>query len=248
MEPRPAPEASAYDPEWRHSPGIQYGIGIGTGIALGNVPFAPIAMDFGIATGMVGHGSKYANVGRALGEMAVGITLLMGGVTGELVGGLLDVTTIGAFLGVPVGVVSFGLVVSGLADLGAGAAELSAAMSQEDGSGATAGGTPPQQPARTAGPIRNSHLANKAHPKTGVPFDEAGCPDFSAYRHPDVPDVRIELSGKRSTDFARANAAAGLKETPAGYTWHHNQDKGLMQLVETEIHKHTGHTGGLGTR
>jgi hypothetical protein len=130
MEPRPAPETSAYDPEWRYSPGIQYGIGIGMGIALGNVPFAPIAMDFGIATGMVGHGSKYANVGRALGEMAVGITLLMGGVTGELVGGLLDVTTIGAFLGVPVAVVSFGLVMTGLADLGAGAAELTAAMSE----------------------------------------------------------------------------------------------------------------------
>jgi RHS repeat-associated protein len=94
-------------------------------------------------------------------------------------------------------------------------------------------------------PPRNGHLAGETHPKTNVPFDADGYPNFSAYRHPDVPDVRIELSGSRSTDFARANAAAGLEETPAGYTWHHHQDKGLMQLIERKIHAATGHTGGF---
>ncbi|MBL8909987.1 MAG: HNH endonuclease [Archangium sp.] len=94
-------------------------------------------------------------------------------------------------------------------------------------------------------PIRNAHLAGKKHPVTGVPFDKKGYPDFSKYKHPKVKDVRIELSGSRSTDFARANAEAGLKETPAGYTWHHHQDPGRMQLVETGPHKYTGHTGGF---
>jgi hypothetical protein len=50
-----------------------------------------------------------------------------------------------------------------------------------------------------------------------VPFDAKGYPDFSKFRHPNVPNVRIQLSGSRLTDFARANAAAGLKETPSGY-------------------------------
>lgn len=94
--------------------------------------------------------------------------------------------------------------------------------------------------------IRNQHLAGQTHPKTGVPFDDAGFPNFSTWRHPDVPDVRIQLSGNRSTDFARADAAAGITgQRPVGYTWHHHQDSGLMQLVDSRIHSQTGHTGGF---
>ena len=32
--------------------------------------------------------------------------------------------------------------------------------------------------------------------------------------------------------------------TPDGYTWHHNEEKGKMQLVDSDIHAKTGHTGG----
>jgi hypothetical protein len=93
--------------------------------------------------------------------------------------------------------------------------------------------------------VRNGKLAGDVHPKTNVPFDENGFPDFSAWRHPDVADVRIELSGSRGTDFARSNRAAGLAETPQGYTWHHHQEPGLMQLIQTEVHKRTAHHGGF---
>lgn len=31
---------------------------------------------------------------------------------------------------------------------------------------------------------------------------------------------------------------------PAGFTWHHNESRGVMQLVETATHARTGHTGG----
>lgn len=33
-------------------------------------------------------------------------------------------------------------------------------------------------------------------------------------------------------------------ETPDGYTWHHDAEPGKMQLVPTEVHQKTGHTGG----
>lgn len=33
-------------------------------------------------------------------------------------------------------------------------------------------------------------------------------------------------------------------DTPDGYTWHHDAEIGKMQLVDTEIHQKTGHTGG----
>lgn len=96
--------------------------------------------------------------------------------------------------------------------------------------------------------IRNSHLAGSTHPKSGVPFDDAGFPNFSAWRHPDVSDVRIQLTGSRSKDFGLANEAAGLARTPVGYTWHHHQDAGLMQLIRADIHRMTGHTGGFSMR
>jgi hypothetical protein len=33
-------------------------------------------------------------------------------------------------------------------------------------------------------------------------------------------------------------------ETPDGYTWHHSEETGKMQLVDSETHAKTGHTGG----
>lgn len=33
-------------------------------------------------------------------------------------------------------------------------------------------------------------------------------------------------------------------ETPDGYTWHHSEEKGRMELVDSDIHARTGHTGG----
>lgn len=33
-------------------------------------------------------------------------------------------------------------------------------------------------------------------------------------------------------------------ETPRGYTWHHNEKIGEMQLVKTDVHNKTAHTGG----
>lgn len=32
--------------------------------------------------------------------------------------------------------------------------------------------------------------------------------------------------------------------TPDGFTWHHHQEQGKMQLVDRETHRNTGHTGG----
>jgi hypothetical protein len=36
--------------------------------------------------------------------------------------------------------------------------------------------------------------------------------------------------------------AAG--DTPDGFTWHHHQEPSRMQLVDTNVHMSTGHTGG----
>jgi len=35
-----------------------------------------------------------------------------------------------------------------------------------------------------------------------------------------------------------------LGDTPRGYTWHHDADEGKMELVNSDTHRKTGHTGG----
>ena len=90
--------------------------------------------------------------------------------------------------------------------------------------------------------LRNGHLAGGVHPKTGIPFDSEGYPDFSSVT---TKTVTIEQTGTRRGDFAAANKAAGYDSTPIGKTWHHHQDGTTMQLVPRDIHEQTGHTGGF---
>jgi hypothetical protein len=94
---------------------------------------------------------------------------------------------------------------------------------------------------------KNAHLAGSRHPVTDVPFNSKGYPNFKdhLYQGGGKNDVRIKLTGSRSKDFAAANKKAGFKKTPRGYTWHHHETEGRMQLVKRKIHSKTGHTGGF---
>jgi hypothetical protein len=73
--------------------------------------------------------------------------------------------------------------------------------------------------------------------------------DFSDYLYPHGPnDLNIGvLRGSRDLDFAAANKVAGYSSTPKGYTWHHHQDLGRMQLVQSSVHAAEGlhHSGGV---
>jgi len=90
--------------------------------------------------------------------------------------------------------------------------------------------------------IRNKDLAGKKHPDTGIPFDKDGFPDFSSVA---THTVKLPHTGTPA-DFTAANRAAGFASTPPGMTWHHHQDGRTMQLVPSEIHRRTGHTGSRG--
>jgi hypothetical protein len=61
---------------------------------------------------------------------------------------------------------------------------------------------------------------------------------------PFIPPVKIKLTGVRRRDEAKANRAAGLASTPSGYTWHHHEVPGIMQLVDSKVHRSIGHEGG----
>ncbi|WP_143531440.1 HNH endonuclease, partial [Rodentibacter trehalosifermentans] len=120
--------------------------------------------------------------------------------------------------------------------------------------------------------VHNVKLAGKKHPVTGVPFDNKGFPifdKFSAY------ETRLDISEFRNAsytkqmemateDLARAIDNGNIsknKFTPSqleaiyrkdskipGFTWHHNQETGKMQLVDYDIHKKTGHIGWEGMK
>ncbi len=83
-------------------------------------------------------------------------------------------------------------------------------------------------------------------------------PDYinTEYMHPLQGNaiVKIELSGDRAVDFARARTELGItqaKENAAVYVWHHMDDfeiingstYGTMQLVERSAHNGTGVLG-----
>ena len=102
----------------------------------------------------------------------------------------------------------------------------------------------------------NHELAGKEFPRGQLPeqfqeqglrFKASGYPDFEPYAL-ELPrggkTVRIELTGSMRKDFAAANKAAGLRQTPKGYIWHHVEDGATVMLVPEDLHEAVRHTGG----
>ncbi|PGK08261.1 wall-associated protein [Bacillus anthracis] len=110
--------------------------------------------------------------------------------------------------------------------------------------------------------IRNGHLAGKKHPVSGVPFDKKGFPIFRSKFNMQLPRSLWKESNYRQFKYLNQEAAKQLVknrqkiffasdikrmqkgDNPVGHTWHHHQTPGLMQLVNTVVHRQTGHTGG----
>jgi len=60
---------------------------------------------------------------------------------------------------------------------------------------------------------------------------------------------QLNLEIENNPEFAGQFTPEQLKqindnETPDGYTWHHNEESGKMQLVRTDDHEANRHTGG----
>lgn len=53
------------------------------------------------------------------------------------------------------------------------------------------------------------------------------------------PNLANDLGLSQADLQALANS-----QTPEGYTWHHNEEPGLLQLLDEETHAETAHTGG----
>ena len=101
---------------------------------------------------------------------------------------------------------------------------------------------------RYAGQQYPKDLLPRQYRVKGVFIDSQGFPEFESFAK-QLPNgklsVPIEYTGRREADFAAANAAAGLKETPMGYVWHHHQKLGVMMLIPEDLHDAVKHTGGV---
>lgn len=51
------------------------------------------------------------------------------------------------------------------------------------------------------------------------------------------PELRSKFNEKQLEQIENG-------DRPSGYTWHHNEKSGKMQLVSTDVHSKTPHTGG----
>lgn len=90
-------------------------------------------------------------------------------------------------------------------------------------------------------------------------------PEFNAVFETELPDELLMAPDKEQFDKCNTDlniwvenkpdesrhlfndeqiADIKMGRNPEGYTWHHHEDKGRMQLVDTEVHAKTGHTGG----
>ncbi len=115
---------------------------------------------------------------------------------------------------------------------------------------------------------KNVELAGQRHPETGIVFDQRGFPIFDDVAKYDTRLSADEFSSasyrgqmrmatrelrdaidngqipaSQFTNVQLRAIRAGKDKIP-GYTWHHHQDIGRMQLVPEDIHRRTGHIGG----
>jgi hypothetical protein len=82
----------------------------------------------------------------------------------------------------------------------------------------------------------------------GVRFDAQGYPVFGPYARAAVRFRSRRGYNGDATDVAPANRAAGFRETPNGWVWHHHQDGFRMQLIPRDLHDAIRHAGAAATR
>ena len=110
----------------------------------------------------------------------------------------------------------------------------------------------------------NYQYKNTIHPISKVKYNRNGFPVFKNNMSCRLPMHLHNSSDNKQFRFCNQKLLRQLQKNttlsknfskkqleairhnkiPDGYTWHHNQKKGLLELVDREIHNKTAHTGG----
>jgi hypothetical protein len=118
--------------DWTQHSLVQVEGGFIAGLALGRVPFGSV-----VAGAIAGPGSRWAEIGRGVGEIVGGGFAFAAGMAGMLGGGAASVTGVGTVPGVLAVAGSAALVAGGIANVMTGAERLGQALSMSSGSGSS---------------------------------------------------------------------------------------------------------------
>lgn len=108
-------------------------------------------------------------------------------------------------------------------------------------------------------------MVNRKNSRTGIYFDKDGFPKFKSiaevklerkywkkdreihfYRASRILYERIQKSSRLAKKFTKRDISEFKQgKLPSKYTWHHHQDKGVLQLVDYDIHSKVRHNGGF---
>ncbi|MBR6200372.1 MAG: HNH endonuclease [Spirochaetales bacterium] len=106
--------------------------------------------------------------------------------------------------------------------------------------------------------------SGKIHPKSGVPYSLKGYPIFdykfraripkNMYKMPDSVHFRecnrqLKQAVLNDKSLAKNFSSKQLRQIiegqkPEGYTWHHSEEEGILDLVDSIKHIQTPHVGG----
>ncbi|MDC0749638.1 hypothetical protein [Polyangium mundeleinium] len=103
------------------------------------VPGGSIGAQIAIDSGTLAKGTPQARLGKAIGEIGIGLVQMALGVGGSFVGGGMSTTGGGAIVGVPIAVASAGMLVNGYAAVGVGWDGFWQAWSEGSGAGSGEG-------------------------------------------------------------------------------------------------------------
>jgi hypothetical protein len=195
----PSP-AAFVPPDWDKDPFVQGVGGFLGGLCLGAVPFAGVGQQFFDAARVLPHGTPEARLGLALGEIFGGLFTAASGLAGEVGGGALSLTGVGALAGVPVIVASTTAVVGGVGNVMAGINALATT------------GTGTGQGSATAEPKGGTYQLK--NPKTGEVMRNGRTNDLI----------------RRQDEHARDPVTKDLDFEPTAKTDNHAEQRGLEQL------------------
>lgn len=112
--------------------------------------------------------------------------------------------------------------------------------------------------------LRNGGIAGTRHAVTNVLFDDAGFPIFDSIFSVRMPSTMYTAKDSMHFNYATKQLSKHITSNPSfarqfsseniqrihagfkpkGYTWHHSQKNGVLELVDTNIHQKTSHRGG----
>jgi RHS repeat-associated protein len=173
----PEPEDPTPPEGWTQIPYVQVEGGFVAGVSLGLVPFGGVGQQVLDAAEVLPHGTPEARRGLAVGQIVGGLITLVGGLTGEVAGGLATTTGIGAAVGVSTIAVSTTLVVGGAANVAAGIRGLTQSMM--------------------------SSVSGSSGPQATTPAVEGGPKATTPYKRPSgatTPQQRASVQGKPCVD------------------------------------------------